>query len=360
MENNKIVYNGDTLIDLTNDTATEGDVLSGKTFHKANGEQAIGVGAGPDTITNCSYLFAGRPSRIDEFINTKINAYKVDHLFYDSNATNQKIQQVFNTSRYNFLNTFGDLTEMFYNSQIQSFDFNKIGLNFTNWIFKGVFKKCSSLRSVTFTQNMPVNDLNEMFRECVWLQTMDLNNIVNTGNAYYKDLFRDCNNLITVTLPSTNEKLDIDNIFYGCNKLSTINNAENFFKNVSNCNHAFYRCMGLINIKLPYFKCVNNYGSAQGMFRSCENIKTIDILWDCSDYNFSYTNEMFGYCISLENLVIRWTGGVPRLTSSDAFYYVPSTCNIYVPDDLVDQYKVATNWVMRASQIKPLSEYVEE
>ena len=32
---------------------------------------------------------------------------------------------------------------------------------------------------------------------------------------------------------------------------------------------------------------------------------------------------------------------------------------IYVPDDLVENYKTATNWSVYASQIKPLSEYVE-
>ena len=39
---NKVIYDGDTLIDLTSDTATASDVLSGKTFHLANGFQATG------------------------------------------------------------------------------------------------------------------------------------------------------------------------------------------------------------------------------------------------------------------------------------------------------------------------------
>ena len=32
---------------------------------------------------------------------------------------------------------------------------------------------------------------------------------------------------------------------------------------------------------------------------------------------------------------------------------------IYVPDELIEQYKTATNWSVYANQIKPLSEYVE-
>lgn len=39
---NKVVYAGNTLIDVSGDTATESDVLSGKTFHKNDGTQASG------------------------------------------------------------------------------------------------------------------------------------------------------------------------------------------------------------------------------------------------------------------------------------------------------------------------------
>lgn len=34
--------------------------------------------------------------------------------------------------------------------------------------------------------------------------------------------------------------------------------------------------------------------------------------------------------------------------------------NIYVPDDLVDEFKVASNWSLFSDRIKPVSEYVEE
>lgn len=43
MKANKIILDGETLIDLTTDTVTESDVANGKTFHKANGERAVGT-----------------------------------------------------------------------------------------------------------------------------------------------------------------------------------------------------------------------------------------------------------------------------------------------------------------------------
>ena len=43
---NKVLLNDTTLLDLTGDTAVETDVAQGKTFHKANGEQATGTASG--------------------------------------------------------------------------------------------------------------------------------------------------------------------------------------------------------------------------------------------------------------------------------------------------------------------------
>lgn len=40
---NKVVYDGDTLIDLTSDTAAAADVLSGKYFHLASGQRTQGT-----------------------------------------------------------------------------------------------------------------------------------------------------------------------------------------------------------------------------------------------------------------------------------------------------------------------------
>jgi hypothetical protein len=64
----------------------------------------------------------------------------------------------------------------------------------------------------------------------------------------------------------------------------------------------------------------------------------------------------------LNTLILR-NSSVATLKNISAFYGTPiasGTGYIYVPDDLVESYKVATNWSTYADQIKPLSEYVEE
>ena len=49
---NKVIFGDQTVLDITDTTATEGDVVSGKTFYKASGERATGNVVIPD-ISNC-------------------------------------------------------------------------------------------------------------------------------------------------------------------------------------------------------------------------------------------------------------------------------------------------------------------
>lgn len=50
---NKVVYGNNTLIDITDTTATESDVASGSVFYKANGVRSVGTassGITSDTV----------------------------------------------------------------------------------------------------------------------------------------------------------------------------------------------------------------------------------------------------------------------------------------------------------------------
>lgn len=59
MAYNKIVYNGNTLIDLTEDDVTAADVLAGKQFHGNDGETATGSMANRGAVTGTIATKAG-------------------------------------------------------------------------------------------------------------------------------------------------------------------------------------------------------------------------------------------------------------------------------------------------------------
>ncbi len=126
---------------------------------------------------------------------------------------------------------------------------------------------------------------------------------------------------------------------------------------------AFYFCAELRSVIFTNAIEVNNYA-----FRYCSKLKKADF-----HRATSLKVSVFEYCYSLTTLILR-SETVCNLANVSAFnncYHILGTVNasynpeglkdgyIYVPDNLVEQYKAATNWSTFASQIKPLSELNE-
>ena len=97
------------------------------------------------------------------------------------------------------------------------------------------------------------------------------------------------------------------------------------------------------------------------MFNYCSKLPKIDL---SPLYSAKITNsgQMFYYCSALTTVIIDNENVFP-MTNVNMFTGTPiesGTGYVYVPDNLVDTYKTATNWSTYADQIKPLSEYVGE
>ena len=96
-----------------------------------------------------------------------------------------------------------------------------------------------------------------------------------------------------------------------------------------------------------------------GAFNNCSPLEFAD---------FSSVNSVkgigataFRYCSDFATLILR-NQEVARLVGVNALdgtAIAAGTGYVYVPDNLVDSYKTATNWATYASQIKPLSELEE-
>lgn len=134
--------------------------------------------------------------------------------------------------------------------------------------------------------------------------------------------------------------------------------------------NTFDGCTGLTSVDFPLVTMIYGY-----VFRGCTNLKTINFpllgytqvasFQNCkaltvADFqNLSQIGTLaFDGCTALTTFVLR-VAKVCTLQNTAAFTKTPianGTGFIYVPDDLVEQYKVATNWSTYASQIKPLSE----
>ena len=131
----------------------------------------------------------------------------------------------------------------------------------------------------------------------------------------------------------------------GNNRLTSIQ-APNLKTLTYDC---FYNCA----FEEVYFPNVET-ASDTNTFRNCVKLKkaVFDKLTTLAGNNFAA-------CSVFDTLIIK-TPSVCTLTavfSSNTTCIANGTASIYVPDNLVEEYKAATNWATYADMIKPLSEY---
>ncbi len=166
--------------------------------------------------------------------------------------------------------------------------------------------------------------------------------------------FRDSQQLTECVLPDSITEIGA-NTFIGCFNLTSNNfhipaNLKIIPQNfLSECE----KITGTIN--LP--------SSVTTLNSTCMDLTGIDTVKVNSIIGIN--SMAFNYCRKLAKFVIYANDGTDNLCAmynSSVFNGTPiknKTGYIYVPDDLVENYKTATNWSVYASQIKPLSEYVE-
>ena len=174
--------------------------------------------------------------------------------------------------------------------------------------------------------------------------------------AFYSDRF--VNQVILQNVTQIGE-----NAFYNCKALKTIladklYNAGRAAFNGSGLTQAVFPKLETIRAQafawcasLVKVKCDKATMILDDAFNGCAKLETVDILGGSSLSSFSRNPLAY-----FKNLVMRDTS---KVTATGSLSWMPSTASIYVPDDLVEQYKTATNWSTKASQIKPLSTYVE-
>lgn len=210
------------------------------------------------------------------------------------------------------------------------------------------FDHCESLESVNIPKAKRLSD--------------------DSGGESYA--FRQCTNLKNVSAPSLEEVGA--KAFAGCGKLESIS-LPNVVRNVGA--QAFQSCTNLANIyvpkissiayeyitenqKLKKFDAPSAKDWSKRGFVNCKALETIKL----GAIQTIAENASVG-CSALHTIVISQSNSVCTLSNINAFsntLIAAGSGFIYVPDNLVDSYKTATNWSVYANQIKPLSEYVEE
>lgn len=179
--------------------------------------------------------------------------------------------------------------------------------------------------------------------------------------------FANCTEITDINLPNV---INISyNSFCGCTKLKAIG--------LPHCQVAggssFYGCSNLEAVSLPSCHTLGN-GALGSVFWGCSKLSQVSLPLVTTIMAFTFRDTViqkidflsvnniesraFIYARQLDTLILR-NSNVCVLKNIDAFdstKIAAGTGYIYVPDNLVDSYKIATNWVTFANQIKPISE----
>ena len=159
--------------------------------------------------------------------------------------------------------------------------------------------------------------------------------------------FQNCTSLKSVNFPNCTAMGGT--VFRGC---SALENVE-FPVLVTTSTYSFAECKSLTRVIFPKLEVVSG-----ALFTNCDKLEYIGLPLATSIGAMTFQN-----CPSLTTLFIEQSTRMCNLSATTAFVGTPienGTGFIYVPDNLVEQYKTATNWSTYASQIKPISELDQE
>lgn len=180
------------------------------------------------------------------------------------------------------------------------------------------------------------------FWDCKSLTLINLPKVISIGDSAFRGCPATIMNLQSVTT------ID-DYVFCNCPNLVIVDFLPNA---ISIGNGAFVNCSALITVNLPKVTSIGWHA-----FQNCSSLTTID-----TSNLMEISNAAFDGCSNLTSIILRNTEQVctvKKTHSWDNTVIYNGTGYIYVPDELVEQYKAATYWSNCSDKIKPLSEYVE-
>ena len=172
-----------------------------------------------------------------------------------------------------------------------------------------------------------------------------------------------CENLTSINLP--NVVTVGDSGFYNCKLLKSVN-----LPKLTTLGRNGFNSTGLESINLPL---CTKLGVASFSQTNKLVVATLPLVTSLEGSCFSYSSVQkidtssvisigayaFGGAQQLDTLILRNSSVCTLANSTNTFTNTKITAGtgyIYVPDNLVDSYKTATNWVTFANQIKPISE----
>lgn len=252
-------------------------------------------------------------------------------------------------------------------------------------IGKSVFQNCINLRNVKILGSL-TSIPNYTFNGCYTLQGINIpEGITSIGD----NSFQGCRSLQSIAIPAsvtsigagafnrcTNAVFSVNvnnfaptaGVFMGCRRLTGNLNII-----ADEIPHDAFAITGITSLFCKANKTTRATGG--GAFYSCDKLTRVEMtdIKEIGSFTFSgctalslaiigdtvtkIDSSAFLNCLSLERLVVK--AATPPTLASDTLKGCSKLTAIYVPDEAVEAYKAATNWIGYAAKIQPLSGFSE-
>lgn len=208
---------------------------------------------------------------------------------------------------------------------------------------------------ITRTITEITSELNKIgsyaFYDCKNLTRAIFPNVITIGGY----AFSDCSALSEVYLPNIGDLVNSlgGRAFRNCTSLKSIS-LPKYYRITSASPYIFNNCTSLENIDLPRLDSIG----ATRTFSGCSSLTNIKL----PSLKGIGATLIFENCTNLIALILPYESAVVTLNNTNNFTGTPIESGmgyIYVPQALIEAYKVATNWVTFADQFRAIEDYPE-
>ena len=327
----------------------------------------------PDTVKECEgYLFYNCLSLLSLVLPDGIKKISMNKALYMTDLRYVRLPETLTEMPANMLGYSYSLQSVVIPSSV-----TRIGNN--------AFQGCGSLQSIAIPASVTsIGDF--AFSGCYSLQSIVIPEGVTSIGA---SAFRDCGSLQSIAIPASVTSIennafqgcanavfsvDVNNfaptasVFMGCRRLTgTLNiiadeiphdafaftGITSLFCKANKTTRttgggAFYACVELTRVEMTDIKEIGSF-----TFNGCTALSLAII----GDTVTKIDSSAFLNCTTLARLVVK--AATPPTLASNTLKGCSKLTAIYVPDEAVEAYKAATNWIGYAAKIQPLSGFSE-